>query len=257
VSWGRFSLVAAILMLAGPSPAQTAISGEAALELIRQAMAQAGVQAPAMVAPRRGFPPCALPPAVRPLADDWSTAALDCDGPQPWRRVIRTGAPVLPRALQAAEAEAEAQSAQGPMVLSLTRPLPRGARIRPDDLTLIPYAGADPAQLLADPALATGRKLRRALGMGQPLLERHLDPALDIEPGQTVTVQLRHGLIDVATTATALAGGVTGGRIPVQPASGGDPLEAMIIAPGLVQVRPNMPRRMAVKSGKRRLSWSE
>ena len=251
----RVSWLAAFLLGCGPSVAQSVVSGEDALALIRQAMAEAGLAAPAMVAPRRSFPPCAAPPAVQPLANDWSTAALICDAPQPWRRVVRTGAPVLPR--MAVAVPAPADQASGPMVLSLTRPLPRGARIGPDDLTLIPYAGADPAQMLTEPALATGRKLRRALGMGQPLLERHLDPALDIEPGQTVTVQLRHGVIDVATTATALAGGVTGGRIPVQPASGGDPLEAMIIAPGLVHVRPNMPRRTAVKSGKRRLSWSE
>lgn len=242
------------LILGEPAVAQTGISGDAALDLIRQAMAQAGVQAPAMVAPRRGLPPCDTAPQVQPLANDWSSATLTCAAPQPWRRVIRTGAPVAPRAPVAA---GPTTPDTAPLVLTLTRPLARGARVTADDLTLAPYTGADPAQVLHDPALATGRRLRRALGVGQPLLARHLDPALDVEAGQSVTVQLTNGPIEIATTATALADGVAGARIPVQPASGGDPVEATIVAPGLVRVRANMPRRSAVREGKRRLSWSE
>ena len=231
------------------------LSGAATLDLIRQAMAQAGAPAPQMAAPRRGFPPCDTPPHVAPLAGDWSAVTLTCATPQHWRRVLRTGAPVASDA--ARQAGAGSAPGTGPLVLTLTRPLPRGARIMADDLTLSALPGTDPAQVLHDPAQATGRKLRRALGMGQPLMERHLDPALDIEPGQSVTLQLSQGPIDIATTATALTGGVTGDRIPVQPASGGDPVEAMIAAPGLVRVRANMPRAFAVRGGKRRLSWSE
>lgn len=231
------------------------LSGAATLDLIRQAMAQAGAPAPRMAAPRRHLPPCATSPQVAPLAADWSVVTLTCAAPQAWRRVLRTGAPVASDAPRAPGAQSEPGLSL--LVLTLNRPLPRGARIMADDLTLTALPGTDPAQVLHDPAQATGRKLRRALGMGQPLMERHLDPALDIEPGQTVTLQLTDGPIDIATSATALEGGVTGDRIPVQPASGGDPVEAMIAAPGLVRVRANMPRAFAVRGGKRRLSWSE
>jgi flagellar basal body P-ring formation protein FlgA len=264
--------LALVLAMTAPVQAQQALGGAAALDLIRQAMAQAGLAPPQMTAPKRALPPCATPPRVQPVTPDWSTAALICDAPQGWRRVLRTGAPALPPATGVAtgatlgRAPDQATPDQpgtrplgtgAPMVLVLARPLPQGARITADDLHLRPHTGGDPAQRLQDPALAIGRKLRRALGPGQVLLARHLDPARDIDPGQSVTLHLRHGAIDIATTATAMAGGVAGDRIPVQPASGGDPLEAMIIAPGLVQVRPNMPRRAAVRTGKRRLSWSE
>jgi flagella basal body P-ring formation protein FlgA len=240
-----------------PIPAMAGITGTEAVALIHQAMQRAGQQPPAMVAPLRALPACDHPPAVQPRGEDWATVALRCTAPQPWVRMLRTGAPPAVLGALSRGNGAQPDAVAAPVVLTLRHPLPRGARVGADDLVLRPLTGIDPAQRLDDPARAVGRVLRRALGAGQPVLERHLDPALDIEPGQAVTLQLQQGPIQIAAPGTALAGGVAGARIPVRPASGGDPVEATILAPGLVRVRPNMPRRSAVLKGKRRLSWSE
>jgi flagellar basal body P-ring formation protein FlgA len=238
-----------------PATAQAGITGPEVVTLIRQAMAREGLPPPAMTAPLRALPACDHPPEVTPQGGGWATVALRCTAPHPWTRVLRTGSKAI--APRPDTPDQTTPDASAPLALTLRRALPRGARVARDDLILRPLTGIDPAQRLGDPALAAGRTLRRALGAGQPLLERHLDPALDIAPGQSVTLHLQHGAIEIAAPGTALAGGVAGSRIPVQPASGGDPVEAQIIAPGLVRVRPNMPRRSAVKQGKRRLSWSE
>jgi flagellar basal body P-ring formation protein FlgA len=238
-----------------PAPALSGgVSGGEAVALIRAAMQQHGLPAPDMAAPLRPLPACDHPPLVLPQAGGWATVALRCTAPLAWTRVLRTGSRAM---MLQDDAPAAGAGEAAPLTLTLRQPLPRGARITAADLVLHPVAGIDPAQRLRDPAQAVGRVLRRALGEGQPLLERHLDPALDVEPGQQVTIHLQQDAIQVAATGTALAGGRIGARIPVRPVSGGDPVEALIIAPGLVQPRPNMPPPDAVQDIKRRLSWSQ
>jgi flagella basal body P-ring formation protein FlgA len=100
----------------------------------------------------------------------------------------------------------------------------------------VPLQGVDPAQAITDPAQALQRRLRRALGPGQPLLERHLDPAQDIEPGQRVTVMLDVGAISIRQDGTALTGGRAGDRLRLQMAATRDPVEAVILGPGLARV---------------------
>lgn len=253
---GCLALMTVLACLGGKPLTAGTITGDEVVRLVRQAMLDAGQSAPQMDAPVRGFPSCTDTPRVKPLAGNWSSAEVSCDHPTVWRRVLRTGAAIsMPLTKRDTTATANPDM---PLqtILSLTRPLPRGARVGPDDVILRPQAATDPAQVLSEPAMAIGRKLRRAIGAGQPLLERHLDPLLDIEEGQTVTVQLQSHGIDIAITGKALTGGVAGDRILIDPPSGGQPVEAMILAPGIVRVRSNMPRRIAVKQSKRRMSWS-
>jgi flagella basal body P-ring formation protein FlgA len=240
------ALVAALWF--APAVADEGVTGAEAVRLVQAAMAAAGVPAAAMAVPVRALPACAHTPRVAPQGKTWATAALACEAPQPWRRVLRTGS--------AAAVVAQHGAADGPAtgpalvpVLVLVRPMQRGARIAPADLALRALAGTDPAQRLQDPAMAAGRRLRVALGAGQPVLERHLEPALDIEAGQTVTVQLTAPGMDIALAATALQSGVAGDRIAVRRGADGPPVEALVVAPGIVRVRPNMPRQPAVTGG--------
>jgi flagella basal body P-ring formation protein FlgA len=242
---------------AGGAWAQSApIPGAEAVRLVQRAMADGGFAPAPMVAPVRPLPPCAHAPRVAPLAGDWAAAEFICDAPRPWRRVLRTGAVGAVVPAQGAAGDQGAPDVGQQAVVVLARPLARGARIGPDDLRIEPRARTDPAQHLQDAAFAEGRRLRVALGAGQALLERHLEPAFDVEPGQDIAIRLQARGMDIAMAATALDAGVTGDRVRVQPASGGAPIDAVVIAPGLVRVRPNMPRRTAVKRAKRRLPWS-
>lgn len=243
-------LVAAPLAAAGP------ISGQQAVDLITAAMRADGQPAPAMAAPLRALPACDHLPDVAPKAGDWAQAVLSCHAPNAWERVLRTGAPAVASApLRSTDGSAPASGAQ--MVLTLARPVPRGGRITADDLTLTAFAGLDPAQVLTDPAHATGRKLRLAVGAGQALLERHLEPRLDVQPQQSVMLLLHQGPIEIVTSATALTGGRIGDLIDVQPAFDGPVVEATITAAGIVQIRPNIARDPAVINAKRREPWSE
>lgn len=246
-------LLASVLFLSLPAVADAGpIPGAEVLSLVQEAMEQDGRMPPSMAAPLRSFPHCDHKPLVEAKAGSWALAELTCKSPNPWVRIFRTGMP--DRAKADARAPMLRDGGDGELrALTLTRPLPRGARIDAQDLVPMPATGLDPAQALVDPQHAQGRKLRRALGAGQPILERHLEPVQHIEPGEVVSVQLHSSVISIATTAIALRGGRVGDRIPIEPSRGGTPLDAVILAPGVVRVRANMPRLSAVRVFKRRL----
>lgn len=253
---GALTLLVPVAVLMAPVAA-SALTGEEAVALIARAMSAAGQPAPDMPAPLRALPECAHPPRVAPVAGSWRTVSLDCDAPVAWQRMFRTGAEVAGASADAGDARTRSPAATIPALLSV-RPLKRGARIGPGDLRQadIPAAG-DGGQSLSDPAHAEGRRLRVPLRAAQPLLERHLEPALDVEPGQEVSINLQGGGIEISAAGTALVGGVIGDLIRVrQGGRDGREVEALIVARGIVRVRPNMRRRSAVRQAIRRLQWS-
>lgn len=254
----RVALTVLVPVAALLAPVEAAaVTGEEAVALIARAMIAADQPAPDMPAPLRALPDCAHPPRVAPVAGSWRTVSLDCDAPAAWRRMFRTGADVAKASEAAGDARTQPSAATIPALVSV-RPLKRGARIDPHDLrqAQIPAAG-DGGQSLSDPAHAEGRRLRVPLRAGQPLLERHLEPALDIEPGQEVSITLLGAGIQISTTGAALGGGVIGDLIRVrQGGRDGREVEATIVAQGIVRVRPNMRRRSAVRQAIRRLQWS-
>jgi flagellar basal body P-ring formation protein FlgA len=234
------------LALSGQGTLAGPVSGEMAVGLVRAAMTAAGAPAPAMTAPLRALPDCDHAPRVTPRGGTWAAAELTCDAPTPWVRVLRTGSAgaMTPPNEKGDRADIIAPTTAPTLVAA--RPLPKGRRIAPEDLATGQAAGIAPALRLDDPGLAVGRRLRVAIGTGQPVTERHLEPALDVEPGQLVTALLGTQGIEITTTAQAMAGGTIGDRIPLLNPSGGRKTEGVIIAPGIVRVRPNIPQKTAV-----------
>lgn len=246
------ALLITLALLAQGAQAR-ALTGAEAAALIADAMAQAGAPPPDMAPSLRTMPDCATVPAVSALTPDWGRVALECSGPRGWQRIFRTR---VGAAAPIARDRAAAPPVASLPALALARPLPRGARIAADDLnqTTRP-AAADGGQALTDPAHAVGRRVRQPLRAGQMVLERHLDPALDVEPGDAVMIALTAQGIEIIVTGTALGGGVAGDRIPVRPGPAGREVEALITARGAVRIRPNMRRIPAVRQGIRRQSW--
>ena len=125
------------------------------------------------------------------------------------------------------------------MIVTATRPLRRGETVTAADLTLSAVARADPAQALAEPALAAGRRLRAAVGQGQAVLERHLMPRHLVAEGQRVAIVLRFGAITVASEGVALSDGLSGDVVAVQMPEGRR-IEAEVAGPRNLIVRPKI-----------------
>lgn len=236
------------MLLAGRLAAQP-IDGPTAVGLVQAAMRAAGVAPVAMAAPQRPLPACAHPPAVAPFQGRWTAAELTCETPVAWRRVLRVAArpDAMPPRRAAATLPEDAQ-----VVLVAARALRRGHRLVPGDLVEGRLAGIDPAQAVLRLQDALGRRLRTAVGAGQPMLERQLEPALAVEPGQRVDISAQDSGLAVAIAGEALQGGGVGDVVRVRVLSGGREIEAEISGPRRVTVTPKISVEAAVTISKRR-----
>jgi flagella basal body P-ring formation protein FlgA len=102
------------------------------------------------------------------------------------------------------------------------RDLPAGATLAAGDLAVRTVSRPpDAARSVAAVDDALGRRLRRALGEGQPVAARNLAAARDVEAGQTVRVEVASGAAKLKLDAVAETGGARGSRIVLRnPASG-------------------------------------
>lgn len=222
-----------LLCMATPALSQ-GIDGAQAVALVQEAMTQVGMPVPPMSPPVRGFPPCDGEVRVAAFQGNWTAAELTCDSPA-WRRVLRTGMPGV-RDLAPDRTEPPFSAA---IVVMAARPLRRGDVVTAADLTMAAGVRVDPAQALADPALALGRRLRAAVGQGRPVLERHLSPRHLVVEGHRVAIVLRSGAITVASEGVALADGVAGDVVAVQMPEGRR-IEAEVAGPHNLIVRPKI-----------------
>jgi flagellar basal body P-ring formation protein FlgA len=230
--------VVASVFVAGIAQAQgypQGISGAEVGRLVRAAMAKAGVTPADLADPVRGFPPCAQAPTVIPSGGRWTTALIRCDGTGGWTRAIRTGA-----ASTARDPEARSIVADGPLAAVLTRSLPRGAMIGPGDVIMRPAAGHGPGQIFTDPAQVIGRRLKTSLGVGNPLLLRHLTPVWLIAEGTPVALLATAGGLAVSAPAQALENGGMGDAIRVLNLSSQREVRAVVTGANSVTAQTNM-----------------
>lgn len=211
------------------------IPGAEVGRIVRGAMASAGVADRGRFAdPVRAFPPCAGTPEVRPLAGDWATAEVRCTGPV-WRRALRTGAE--PAAVFVGRGP---EAASGPLVVTLVRSLAKGAMIGAGDVALQPMSARGAQEIFTDAADVIGRRARVALGEGQPVLLRQLEPAWLVETGNPLALTAHAGGVRVTMAGEALGDGQMGDVIDVRNLSSGREVRAVVTGPNIVTVQTNM-----------------
>lgn len=227
----RWLLLAPLILGAGGP-----IQGDEALRLAQAALTAAGQPAAAMEAPKRPLPACDHPPRVTPFQGRWDALAFSCDAPARWTRVLRSGSPDEPPAPRGTSLPPAA-----PTVIVARHPLRKGALVTSGDLILAPVPGTDPAQALPDPALAIGRRLRTALGPGQPLLERQLEPLVLVEAGQSVQVLLDSGGFQVSIQGEALAAAAPGEVVRARIPSSGRIVEGRLVGDRILRITAKTP----------------
>jgi flagella basal body P-ring formation protein FlgA len=88
---------------------------------------------------------------------------------------------------------------------------------------------------LPDTAAVIGLVARRDIAAGEPLTQAVLDVPLAVRSGETVTVTVIAGTVQVTTKALAMSSGHEGEMVRVVP-DGGKALRARITRPGAVEV---------------------
>lgn len=229
-------LAVALLLVAAPLQAAgwpDGIPGAEVGRMVRAAMAGAGLEPPGFADPVRAFPPCAADPAISPRAGSWATADLRCASPS-WVRSLRTGADPVAR-IAATEAQHD-----GPPVVTVRHSLARGAMIGPGDVVLEPGPARAAEGMFTDPAAVIGRRTRMALGEGQPLLVRQLEPAWLVEKGNPLSLTAAAGGLMVSAPAEALEDGQLGDVIRVVNLSSRREVKAVVTGENIVTAQTNM-----------------
>ncbi|MFN7552954.1 MAG: flagellar basal body P-ring formation chaperone FlgA [Pseudomonadota bacterium] len=128
-------------------------------------------------------------------------------------------------------------SRSGPVVV-LIRPLAAGSAIPADALAVETRDLARlPATALADPVLAVGQVVRRALAAGSPLTADELRSAPVVRRGQSVILVAGGGGLEVRTSGRALADAAPGEAVAVENPSSRRVVTGVARAGGEVWVR--------------------
>ena len=222
----------AALALATPARALEASEVQA---LVRAAMTAAGQPATEITIPARPLPDCPTPPEVHPFQGSWRAVELRCAAPV-WKRVLRTAATASTAPRDATAPEAPQRS-----VLVLTRSLPKGAVIGPEDIALENASALGRAEVFDDPALVIGRRLKQGLGGGQPLLARQLETDYAVEADTPATLTLTRDGLSVTVTVLPLENGEMGEVIRLRHPVSGRELRARVIGRDNLAITANTP----------------
>ncbi len=117
------------------------------------------------------------------------------------------------------------------------RDLDAGRAIPADGLVIrrVEASPLDPPAVSSVEA-AAGRRLRRTIRAGEPVYAGMLAPAVDVERGDTVQVEVSSGAARLTLAAVAESGGVVGDRILLRNPLNGGRLLARIEGPGKARV---------------------
>lgn len=124
------------------------------------------------------------------------------------------------------------------LAVVVVQPLTRGQRVSAEDIATLPTPNR--LGIIREPESVIGRRVRMSLVPDQAILERHLEPDHHVSQSEKITLHLLQGGIEIGISAVALEDGWLGDRIRVRPWNSERIVQAEIIAPGQVRVRPNM-----------------
>lgn len=93
------------------------------------------------------------------------------------------------------------------------------------------------AGLIKDPDRIIGKQLKRSLQTGNPLRLSHLKLPHVVKKGQKVSLQVKHKSLSVVANGMAMDNGEVGQQIKVQNANSKRIVDAVVVAPGVVEVQ--------------------
>lgn len=159
-----------------------------------------------------------IPSGRRPVGN--TVVGVRCAAPVPWTVYVQANVALMQRVLVAA------------------RPLPRGAILSESDVVLEEQdVSRQSLDVLQDIKHIKGLILKRSVASGMILHTGLLQAQASIRRGEKVTILGQLAGIDVRMEGVALVDGAKGEVIRVRNLSSGREVEAVVVAPGVVQVR--------------------
>jgi flagella basal body P-ring formation protein FlgA len=124
-------------------------------------------------------------------------------------------------------------------VVTTARPLERGTIVSAADIRIErkPKTSARDT-VVTDTALATGMEVRRALREGQPIRTSDLSEPTLVKSGESVSMVLKSGSLNLTAAGQALSDGKMGAAIQVMNTQSKRVLQAIVTGPDQVTVQP-------------------
>ncbi len=185
----------------------------AATKVVSGADIRAAVQAQLQVSGKRGdvllgderlFYPCDTELTVERMDASWRTMRVNCATPRAWSVHVRTN---VVSAVEAAKSEDRSVGQDWVQRVVLSQSLTSGEIITRDHIKLEKLSSRAAPSGFSALEQVVGRRMKHALGLGQPVQARHLQPDWVIESGQLVEIEHKLGQISVVTTGKALENG--------------------------------------------------
>ncbi|MDP2085676.1 MAG: flagellar basal body P-ring formation chaperone FlgA [Gemmobacter sp.] len=221
----------ALALLCGLAPRALSAASEAE---VRAALTAAGWDGASAVMPARPLPACNHPVTAAPRGAGGPQAELRCDAPAWTRRVRMAGAAAaVPRPTPAAP------QSQGRWMAVTVAPLARGQIIGPGDVVLAPMAQQVGPDSFDAAAPLVGRRVRQALGKGQPFLARNLERAYAVRAGHPAKLRLDTAGVSVEVLMMPMEDGEAGQMIRVRHPASGRILRARVTGEDFLSLAPN------------------
>jgi flagella basal body P-ring formation protein FlgA len=203
-----FFLVALLAMIAAvPVVAATkVVSGADIKRAIEAQLALSGKRGAVLLGDERLFYPCDTDLTVEPIGASWRTMRVNCAAPRSWSVHVRTS---VVNATPINEPVSDGQLANQDLVqrVVLVQSVASGEILTKDHVKIEKLSSRAAPAGFSSLKQVIGRRVKRALSLGQPVQARHLHPDWVIESGQLVEIEHKLGQISVVTSGKALENG--------------------------------------------------
>jgi flagella basal body P-ring formation protein FlgA len=229
--------------LASPSYSYETISGATLKTLVNKMLLGRDFVGNPEINDDRSFKACGSDIVIEPLFGGFKTVRLTCPDEDGFKLAVKTNA--MPKKKMPEEfslfSSDVGNHSQKPKVafqqiVALTKSVSRGEILSEADVKVLRVKNKANVGYFVTTADVIGRKTKRALSVGDILLNRHLEPNWDIKENQKVIIETRVGSLVVSTLGTAIANGQIGELLLVKNHDSGTVVEGEIISEKKINV---------------------
>ncbi len=238
-----FATMFAAGFLASPTHSYERISGETLKTLVNHMLLSKDFIGDPEINDGRSFKACKSDIVIEPLFGGFKTVSLICPDKDGFKLAVRTNAMPNQETPERSDLFSSDFGNRSPkpkvafqQLVALTKSVSRGEILSEGDVKILRVKNKGTVGHFVTTADVVGRKMKKALSVGDILLNRHLEPDWDIHENQTVIIESKIGSLVVSTFGTAIANGQIGQLLLVKNHESGTIVEGKIVSEKKINV---------------------
>ena len=234
-------MVAAVIFQVVPSLANQMVSGADLKKEIHAFLATRSFVGDPAISDARLFPNCLTGIKVKPMFGSIKTVELSCADSGGFKIAIRTNAVKFGKHVVSDQEtnmnglgqkvlSQGVKTPQRSFFLVLSRSLQKGEVLSEEDIRLKQTGSQNLSGYFTKASDVVGRTLKKALGVDQVLLSRHLEIDWDIRKGQKIIIQSIAGPVTIENSGVAKVDAQIGELIKVENEQSGKIVEGIVVS---------------------------